>query len=309
MWATGGWIVASLVAKAAKRDDVHELVRLTYAFPGDAGEIDVALQQVVARLDLDGSVPDLAHVLTLPDRTTPWAAVDVAIEKLIAVGPRAKQAVLAVSHVLPGAATPRAIAVLEGWGDEAGAATLRSRFQEAALQGSELQEFRETAAWSPPGHLQGLGGWLALPIIGLFINVLLAYRDFSNDVVPTLRPAVWNALTSSQGVHYHPLWARILVFNAFAYLAIMFFSIVLLVLVFQKKRIVPKLMVATYAFGVLVSLANTAVLLYFGVSLAGANMDWATSSYLTRVFASIASAGLWSWYFMVSERVKNTFIR
>jgi hypothetical protein len=60
-----GWIVASLAAKAAKRDDVRELVRLTYAFPGDADEIDSALQQVVTRLDPDRSISDLAHVLTL----------------------------------------------------------------------------------------------------------------------------------------------------------------------------------------------------------------------------------------------------
>jgi hypothetical protein len=301
--------VASLAAKAAKRDDVRELVRLTYAFPGDADEIDSALQQVVTRLDPDRSISDLAHVLTLPDRTKPWAAVDAAIGRLIAVGPRAKQPVLVASRALSEAATPRALAVLEGWGDEAGAATLRSRFQEATVRGSVPQGGHQTAEWASADRFQGLGGWLVLPIIGLFLNVLLAYRDFSVDVLPTLRPGVWNALTSPQSMHYHPLWARILIFNAFAYLASMFYSILLLVLVFQKRRIVPKLMVAMYSFAILVALANAAVLLYLGVSGIGANMDWATSNYLTKLFAGIAAAGLWSWYFMASERVKNTFIR
>ena len=81
--------MASLAGKAAARDDVYELVRLSWAYGGTdkEPEIDQALQMVASRLRARGKVEELAYMLNLPAQRGVSRAVNVSVDEKYAHRP------------------------------------------------------------------------------------------------------------------------------------------------------------------------------------------------------------------------------
>src|SRR5262245_27531756 len=100
----------------------------------------------------------------------------------------------------------------------------------------------------PPAALldgpRAIGGWLILPLLGLIVTPIRMTTQLVRDFLPVLEPETWNALTTPGGEAYHWLWAPTIVFELVTNLALIGFTLVVLVLFVRSSRRVPKLMIA-----------------------------------------------------------------
>lgn len=165
---------------------------------------------------------------------------------------------------------------------------------------------------SPPQHLtiespekqyEKIGGWLILLAIGLVLTPLRVLVFLGKDFVPIFTTKTWSVLTTPGTGAYHPLWAPILMFEGVGNTVLIVFSVIVAIYFFQKRRIVPKLMIALL-------LSN---LFFVGADYFAANLIPGVGSQkdveFMREFAGVVIAcSIWVPYFLVSKRVKATFV-
>jgi hypothetical protein len=155
----------------------------------------------------------------------------------------------------------------------------------------------------------GLGGWLILPLLGLFVTLFVVGAALVTDVIPLISGPSWSALTTPGSPVFHSSWAPYIIASLVSNIVLFVGSIALLLLAFQKKRLFPLLMVAFY----LTIVATSAVDLWAYTSFLKEVLPdevAANASAVTREFArSIVGCLIWIPYFMTSKRVQNTFVQ
>lgn len=185
----------------------------------------------------------------------------------------------------------------------------------------------EAASWNarPPGqspamHVpvtvgpSGIGGWLVLPVLGLFATALLIAIRTVTDTIPVFRTGAWDMFTSPGTALYHPLWQPLLTLEYAADAVMLVGSVVLLVLMAKKKPFLPALMVWFYGFCFLALLVDSLVVLRFGAEMApDAGLREAVGLTTGDILGDLGRAALvyaiWIPYFLMSKRVKNTFAK
>ena len=153
-------------------------------------------------------------------------------------------------------------------------------------------------------HLQGLGGWLILVIIGLVITPIRLTDFLLSDFVPIFTNGTWQALTDVTSSSYHVLWGPLLVFEIVGNLSIIVASLVTLYFMFRKSRRTPALAITWLAIGFVVVVAD-----FFFADMIPAVSDMPTDLESVKEIAR-SSFGVLIWipYFLFSKRVKATFI-
>ena len=151
---------------------------------------------------------------------------------------------------------------------------------------------------------EGLGGWLILPLIGLVISPIRIGLLIATTFLPAFADGSWEYLTHRDSEGYHPLWGPLLVaemvFNAF----FVMYSLFLLVLFFMKHAWFPRAVIIYYLSN-LVFIAGDAAVIGLVPGL-GLELDGEVTQEIVRALIGIA---IWVPYFLVSRRVKNTFVR
>jgi len=152
--------------------------------------------------------------------------------------------------------------------------------------------------------LEGIGGWLILVTIGLVTSLVLMVVGLTQDVLPAFAGGAWDKLTTAGSPHYHPLWAPLLIMEVSGTTFFILFSLVILVLLFMKKRFVPLVVIifllANLAFVI------TDYLLGMNIPLVASMPDESTP---TQILRQAISCAIWVPYFLRSKRVKNTFVK
>lgn len=151
---------------------------------------------------------------------------------------------------------------------------------------------------------RGISGWLVLPALGLVIAPFRMGFQFYRDMLPALTLETWNSLTNSSSAVYHPLLGPLIVFEVTVSLALFVYTLWLLWLFFNKSQRVPRLFIIWF---VLLAATQIIDLLLVNQIPAAANQPTDLES-IKDVTRSIISAAIWIPYFMISKRVKNTFI-
>ena len=152
--------------------------------------------------------------------------------------------------------------------------------------------------------LTGIGGWLILPMLGLIFNPIRLGFFLVKDVVPIFSEETWGVVTTPGSEAYHPLWAPYIMFEILGTSCFMIYSIVLILLFFQRHYLVPKLMIILLAASLSYAVVDfSAAFLISDVAL---ELD---SRLLKEFIRPFLQAAIWIPYFLKSRRVRDTFTK
>jgi ribosomal protein L37AE/L43A len=152
---------------------------------------------------------------------------------------------------------------------------------------------RRYAEAATPG-LKGLGGWLVFPIIGLFATLIIQ-MVFLFVLAP-------QAMDADLGSELSSSFRSLIVFEIVVNVVIVMASVMLLTMMFLKRRVLPRLIIAFYAFNLLVVVVDSIA------ALALSDGDASGASVARSIVQTIIACAIWIPYFAVSKRVKNTFV-
>jgi hypothetical protein len=158
---------------------------------------------------------------------------------------------------------------------------------------------------SPTQTPRRIGGWLIVIAVGLSLSTLRNLLDCAFSISLLFRQPLWDNLTNPASTAYHPYWKPALIYEAAFNSVIFLMSLILLVLFFQRKKLFPKLIVPMIPTAFALNLID--------YILAGFIPKVADSAMYTRwghaLIVSFIGMHIWIPYFLVSRRVKETFVR
>ncbi|MES2277583.1 MAG: DUF3857 domain-containing protein [Bacteroidota bacterium] len=141
-----------------------------------------------------------------------------------------------------------------------------------------------------------IGGWLILIVIGLFLTPLSIVRTFFEGDYFSL--SAWNLYLNHSG---NLAFRTILVWETFGNIVVFSLAVFCLVLLLNKRDILPRFMIIYLSFRVVLSLVDYCLAL---------NLNKATISdpALLSLMRSAVVSAIWIPYFIKSTRVQETFI-
>lgn len=158
--------------------------------------------------------------------------------------------------------------------------------------------------YSVPLGISGLGGWLVLVQIGLYSTIVMLLVQLFQYSLPAFGQETWELLTSKDSEFYHVMWGPIMVFEMVYNVLFLLFCGYILIQFYQRRSILPRLMIIFYSASLIVGIVDSALL--YQIPLARENEDGST---LRDTIRSIITCAIWIPYFIKSERVQNTFVR
>lgn len=161
----------------------------------------------------------------------------------------------------------------------------------------------QTSTHSDPSYHK-IGGWLLLYAIGLVLYPVKLAITLVTEQAPVYSHENWIRLTTPGTVGYDPLWRPVLISELVGNCCFLLFSICLLVFFFQRRHMVPRLVVI-FLVSNFVFVGVDFFLTYFYLLRAD---SIGTEAVINIVRTAVASI-IWIPYFMVSKRVKATFVK
>jgi hypothetical protein len=150
--------------------------------------------------------------------------------------------------------------------------------------------------------LRGFGGWLILPTIGVVFAPLVAINGFVTSL-PSFGLAYWDTITNTADAAYQLLLPLLLIFELGYYIALLVFSLLLIVLFFQKRRVAPMVFIGISVGGVIFTAVD--LVCAQQIPSIAANVgpkDWGGLA------KQVMALAIWGAYFLRSRRVKSTFV-
>ncbi|MEZ2894226.1 DUF2569 domain-containing protein [Providencia rettgeri] len=151
----------------------------------------------------------------------------------------------------------------------------------------------------PRQELTGIGGWLILPMLGIVLSLIILPFSIYEQNVQVIE--YWIELTDPQSSSFIPLFKELIYFevlgNVILYATLLFLSYVF----FTKKKLTIKI----YIFFQIFSLVLTVTDIILASILLDLEVD---ASDIKDIFRALIACAIWIPYFLVSRRVKNTFV-
>ena len=159
-------------------------------------------------------------------------------------------------------------------------------------------EYEKVPQSEPEKSYEGIGGWLIIPLLYL-ISAPVEVSDFLYRLLPVFSEPYWSRITTPGSQTYRPYLGTILIFDVLSASVIGVLSVVTLWFFFRKSRLVPKLMIYLLIFSFMFCCAQFSITDLIRVHL---------QSVWELVWSGISTL-VWGSYFLVSKRVKQTFVR
>lgn len=169
---------------------------------------------------------------------------------------------------------------------------------------SKLAELGIIAPDSVPPAPPKIRGFLIVAAIGLIISLIKNLEALAWAILP-FRGETWEILTTPGFEAYDPNWKPALLFGVISASVTLLLSVIGLVLFFRKHRFFPTFIIVVIPINFLLVLAG-----YYLESLVSAiaESELHTKGKHQLILRFIA-LHIWIPYFVVSDRVKRTFVR
>jgi len=151
--------------------------------------------------------------------------------------------------------------------------------------------------------LQGIHGWLVLPLLVLIFGPLRASFLIYKLFWPIFSEGDWQNLTTATSKAYHPLWAPFLISELVCNIAIVIVGLIALWFFLRKSRLAPRWVISWLAAILILGVVD--FVLANQIPAVAAQTDPESIKDLAR---SVIAAAIWIPYFLVSKRVKATFV-
>ncbi|WP_127530836.1 DUF2569 domain-containing protein [Paenibacillus kobensis] len=155
----------------------------------------------------------------------------------------------------------------------------------------------------PHAEVSGLGGWLAFVQLVLIVTLASNIIQLFTYTIPSFQPDAWNQLTKPSSEYYHPKRQSALLFDCAATLAVIAYVSYILFPFYRRRRSTPMLMIFLFAGSIVIGIVRYWIAQDIPVVPDAPDL---TGKDLRQ---TVISSAIWIWYFAVSKRVRNTFIR
>jgi len=147
----------------------------------------------------------------------------------------------------------------------------------------------------------GLGGWLALLGLGLFVNPIRLLAEMV-DQMPVFALSTWNSLTTPGAASYHPAWAPLLLGELALNITQLAASLLLIVLYLNRRSSFPRVAIAF--------IVGTLVLFYLDtLAYAAVTGEGLEPEFKREIGFGVVRSAVWIAYLVSSVRVRKTFVR
>lgn len=128
--------------------------------------------------------------------------------------------------------------------------------------------------------------------------------ELRQTVALFLDQEVWHGLTDRSSETYHPLWIPLLTCELIGSILVFISTLVLAFLFFSRRAIFPPAMIAYLCFLAPYSWGD-----FFIIRMIPLVQELSGEAGLGAAVTTTISAAIWCPYFLLSQRVKNTFRR
>ena len=149
-----------------------------------------------------------------------------------------------------------------------------------------------------------IGGWLLLYAVGMVLYPVNLAIFLLTELVPVYAYENWSRLTTPGAIEFHPLWEPVLISELVGNCCFLLFSLCLIVFFFQRRHIVPRLVIIFLSSN-LVFVGLDFFLTYFYL-LRGDSIPMGA---VTNIVRTTVASIIWIPYFIISKRVKATFVK
>lgn len=150
----------------------------------------------------------------------------------------------------------------------------------------------------------GIGGWLVLPLLGLLLTPLRIAYTLYNDMWPVFSEGYWEVLTTPTSEAYHRFWATLIIFEVIGNLVLILFTLAALWFFLRKSRHAPLMMIIWLVFNLAFVAAD-----FFLAELIPTLAEQSDPESVKELIRAVIGAAIWIPYFLVSKRVKATFVK
>lgn len=156
-----------------------------------------------------------------------------------------------------------------------------------------------------PG-ISGLGGWLILIQISLWLALVFLISDVS-QVNVIMDPARWEVGRGVDPQIYTEMIRPLLWFGFISSIILLIIVIVNLILLYKRKRQFPRMMMVMYVMNVIISIVTWILIARNEIPREQHVLDATPAFHL--IVRSILVCCIFIPYFLRSVRVKNTFVK
>jgi hypothetical protein len=149
------------------------------------------------------------------------------------------------------------------------------------------------------------GGILIFVAIGLILSLLQNLGNLMASLSIFRQEQIWQRLTTPGSPAYHPSWKPALLFELFVHSVVLGLNVTVAVLFFRKQREFPKVIVLTIPVTFALVLGSHYLSGFVPAVADSQGYSKGTEALIVRFIA----LHIWIPYFLVSKRVKDTFVR
>ncbi len=147
-----------------------------------------------------------------------------------------------------------------------------------------------------------IGGWLIIPVIGLVLTPFRLTISLFKDLIPVVTGPDIAVYDDPASEFYNPALRYLIYGEIGVNLSFSIFAIVILVYLFNLKSITPVLYITFAVSNLLFVVLDKIIVIQLGL---GSSADF----FDKELFQSLVSCCIWVPFFLLSERVKGTFVK